>query len=224
MKGKARGHGLRARIATFLLRRFAWVVNKVRLVYFIVINRDAVPRKGGLIIACNHISALDPVFLWCVLRRPAIAIAMAELWAKRIVRWVMNLLKHIPVDRKDPASRAKALEDAVLAVRHGGIVIIYPHGRCVRKGENEAQVKFQAGVYEIARQSGAPVLAAHISGTNNMLPLGKDRAKGEKRFVRKAEIRLAFAPTLMQVDEDTTADEFLTELRATINGLAPVNS
>lgn len=224
MKNTTRGYSLRARTTTFLFRSLARIIYYLRVVNFTAINRKATSLKGPLIIACNHISLLDPVFLWCVLRRPAVALAMAELWLKKVSRWAMNLLRHIPVDRRSPASRAKALEEAAHVLRRGGIILIFPQGRCVGKQEDEAQVRYQDGVYKLAKATGAPILAAHITGTNVMLPLSKDHVKGEKRFNRKARICLAFAPELIYADDYSTKEEALAALRHTINSLASTNS
>jgi 1-acyl-sn-glycerol-3-phosphate acyltransferase len=224
MNNTVRGLGFRARIVTFSFRSLGRVIYYLRLISLTVLNRKAIPRKGPIIIACNHISVLDPVFLWCALRRPAIALAMAELWARKTTRWLMNLLAHIPVVRGSRESGIKAIKDAVIVLQHGGVIIIYPQGRCIGKNEDDAHVHYESGVYWIAKRSGAPVLATHISGTNDMLPLKKDRIKGKKIFDHKASVRLAFAVTMLNAGDYATKAEFLAALRKSIDSLAPTGS
>ncbi|HEU5122257.1 MAG TPA: lysophospholipid acyltransferase family protein [Candidatus Saccharimonadales bacterium] len=222
MDEKPHGQSLRARCTTFVLRVIGRIIYHLRFISLTVTNRGAIPRKGPVIIACNHISVLDPIFLWCVLRRPAVALAMAELWTMKLIRRVMCLLEHIPVERDSRKSSIKVIEDSVRVLKHGGVIIIYPHGRCVSKHENESDVRYREGVYWIAKRSGAPVLAAHISGTDIMMPLRRDRKKGEKKFRLRAKIRLTFASSLLNVGDYSAKDEFLQALRQNINHLGPV--
>jgi 1-acyl-sn-glycerol-3-phosphate acyltransferase len=219
MKEKVHGEGARVRIATFVFRSIGRSFHRFRLVRFQAVNRKAALRKDAFIIACNHISFLDPIFLWCVLKRPAVALAMAELWAMKIIRSVMKILQHIPVYRGVTGKGDQVVQDSARVLKRGGIILIYPQGRCVRQSEDEANVRYKEGVYLIAKQSGAPVLPAHISGTNVMLPLKKDWKSGVKKFRLRARVRLAFGSEALHVG-DMSKEDFLRTLRQRIDSLA----
>lgn len=78
---KPRGLQPHAWAITKVLRGFLRTLVMFRLFNVLVINRDAVPQKGAVIIACNHISILDPVFLWGAVRRNAVAQSYGEFLA-----------------------------------------------------------------------------------------------------------------------------------------------
>ena len=66
------------------------------------IGSRRVPRQGAVLLACNHISLLDPVIvLWlgeCT-RRKVRFLAMAELWNTPVLRFFLEHTHQIPVDR-----------------------------------------------------------------------------------------------------------------------------
>lgn len=166
--------GLR-RLATLLtrwLRTFPRMIVFFKIVKVIVKGRNHIPHTGAVIIACTHISILDPIYLWGALRRNGIAVAMAELWRIVIVSWVMRLLGHIPIQRGNSESAARMIAAAIKVLNHGGLIIIYPEGKCSKTGE---LLPLKDGVAQIAfgTDKSVTVIPASISGTNKVLPLGK---------------------------------------------------
>src|SRR5688572_14617841 len=117
------------------LRRFLRMIVFFRIAKSIVKGRHHIPLTGPVVIACNHISILDPIYLWGALRRNGVAVAMAELWRIVIVGWVMRLMGHIPIRRKDSASAAQMIAASIGVLNHGGLLIIYPEGKCSETGE-----------------------------------------------------------------------------------------
>ncbi|MBJ8344231.1 1-acyl-sn-glycerol-3-phosphate acyltransferase [Antrihabitans sp. YC2-6] len=211
---RPRGLGKRAAITTVLVRRLARFLAFIKFVRVTVVNREVVPRKGAAIVACNHISIADPVFLWGALRRRAIAIAMAELWTMPKASWLMKLLGAIPVVRGDRNSGNQALEMATQVIEYGGLVMIYPTGKCVSPG---ADVDYKIGVAKIAFATGTPVYPAGIVGSNNVLPLKRDR-NGGKAFRRDQRVRVAFGPPLHPADF-TSPEQLLIRIRSEIEAL-----
>ena len=212
---RPRGLGKRAWLTTRLLRRIARFLAFIRFVDVTVINREAVPKKGAAIVACNHISISDPVFLWGALRRRAIAIAMAELWENPLIGWLMKLLGHIPVKRGNSDSGTQAIDLAVRVVEHGGLVLIYPSGKCA--GPNE-RPEYKIGVALLAFATSAPVYPAGIVGSNNVMPLARHRAGG-KRFRRDQKVRIVFGEPLKPADFQGPR-ELLAQLQRDIEDLA----
>ena len=62
-------------------------------------GRDHVPRKGGVILAANHKSFLDPFVIGCCVRRPVYFVAKRELFARRWQGWLLNALGAFPIRR-----------------------------------------------------------------------------------------------------------------------------
>jgi len=122
-------------------------------------NGVDLPEKGPAIIACNHISGLDPFLLFAACKRP-IHFLIAENQYRRFgVQWLFKLAGCIPVDttgRGDGAIRA-----AARALEEGQIIALFPQGGIHR--EHAPRNKLKRGVYKLAEMSGAPVYPFHIS-------------------------------------------------------------
>ncbi len=139
---------------------------------FSVSGTEKVPKKGGLIIACNHISDMDPPILGFAIPRTAAFMAKIELFRSRFGKFVMDELKAFPVNRSGVDTGA--VRRAVDHLRHGMAVVIYPEGTRSRNGR---MLPGKAGISLIAAVSGAPVQPAFIWGTDHPM----------KAFLRKDE-------------------------------------
>ena len=163
-----------------------------KIVKAIVKGRGHVPPTGAVIIACNHISILDPIYLWGALRRNGVAVAMAELWRIWVISWVMRLLGHIPIQRKNPESAARMIAAAIRVLNHYGLIIIYPEGKCSETGE---LLPLKDGVAQIAFGADVPVtvIPAYITGDEqSVAPREMDSAAQAPRtsHLRRATSRL----------------------------------
>lgn len=201
LRGRRRpvGLGKRAWLTTKVVRRLLRFLAWSRFVRVTVVNRDVVPARGPVLVASNHISMLDAVFLWGALRRRAMAVAMAELWTWPVVGWLVRRLGHVPVVRRDPQSGQQALEHAEWILRHGGVMLIYPEGRCVPPGRSEP---YKPGVAKLALATGVPIIPVATTGTDNVLPL---RARNGDRpaFDRSRPVTIRFGTPIDPADFDS---------------------
>ena len=206
--------GLRglATMMTRWLRTFPRMIVFLKIAKAIVKGRHNVPPTGAVLIACNHISILDPIYLWGALRRNGVAVAMAELWRIWIVSWVMRIMGHIPIQRKNPASAARMIAACIRVLNHGGLIIIYPEGKCSETGE---LLPLKDGVAQIVYGAEVPVtvIQAYISGTNRVLPLKKWLPR------LKHTVYLTF-DTPLDPASFTTHEEFLAALEARFRAMA----
>ncbi|MFZ1301040.1 MAG: lysophospholipid acyltransferase family protein [Candidatus Microsaccharimonas sp.] len=211
---KPRGLGKRAWLTTRLGRSLLMFLAKFKIFNVTVHNRSAVPKQGAVIVASNHISMADPVFLWGALRRNAIAMAMAELWKTAPISWIMRMLDQTPVKRGDKESHKQALERSKKVLRNGGLVIIYPEGKCA-SGDNMLQL--QRGVAILAFETGTSVIPAGIKGSNLVKPL----EKGSK-LNRHAHVDMRFGERLNPADFSgpDAMEDFLAELGQRISDLS----
>lgn len=212
---RPKGLGKRAWVTTKLVRRVLRGLAWSRFVHVTVIGRESVPAHGPVIVASNHISMLDAVFLWGALRRRAIAIAMAELWSWPVVGWLVRRLGQIPVVRKDSASGQAAMTQAETILRHGGVLIIYPEGRLVGPGETEP---YKPGVAKLALATGVPIVPVGTWGTDRVLPMRRVRGDG-KAFDRSQRVRIHFDAPLDPAEFDDP-DKLLEVLRSRIEELS----
>ena len=120
-----------------------------------------VPLDGPLIVACNHVSNLDPPALGCVLPRRLRYMAKQELFDVPVLGALIGRLGAYPVDRH--GSAAAAIKRSVEILRAGGAVGIFPEGGRNLEGTNEVR----QGVALLASLGRAPVLPACVIGTRN---------------------------------------------------------
>jgi 1-acyl-sn-glycerol-3-phosphate acyltransferase len=143
---------------------------------------ENLPADGGLIIAANHVSEIDPFavgeFLLDNGRLPRF-LAKAELFRKAPVKWVLNGAEQIPVSRNS-VDAALALQPAVEALRRGECVLIYPEGSATRDPQMWP-MKARTGIARLALLSGAPVIPIAQWGPEQLLPY---RARRPRLFPR----------------------------------------
>src|SRR5689334_7460370 len=94
------------------------------------IEVDGLPHipDGPSILAANHRSFMDSIFLALVVERPVSFLAKAEYFDRRRTAWIFRSTGQIPVRRGSPAGAHRALDAALDVLRDGGIVGIYPEG------------------------------------------------------------------------------------------------
>ena len=116
---------------------------------------SSVPETGPAILACNHVSVLDPLFLVASNRRMISFLVAQEYYDNAWMRRLLEQTYSIPVrrDRRD----VSALLQARRLLEDGRVLGICPEG-----GINRDQT--QKGVAWLVRESAAPVVPAHISG------------------------------------------------------------
>lgn len=115
---------------------------------------------GGVLVAANHISGLDPLLLITASRRPLRFLIAEEEYNRFGLRWLFKAAGCIPVDRggrTDAAFRA-----AVRALKAGEAVALFPHGRIFLDDQPESRVK--PGVLRLAQLANAPIVPARIEG------------------------------------------------------------
>ena len=147
--------------------------------------------KGGLIVAANHRSFLDPFSIGGILpwRRPMNYVAKVELFERRWQGWLLSRLGAFPIRRGE--SDEESMETARLVVERGGTVCIFPEGTRIRRG---SLAEPKRGVGRLALQTGAPVIPAAVLGTEHV-------RRGWRIRPRKVKVRLGKAMTFPRADD-----------------------
>ena len=129
-----------------------------------------IPAEGGVVIAANHVSHLDPftfsLFLYDQGRLPRF-LAKSELFGIPVARRILTATGQIPVHRLS-ADAAQAFAAAVAAVQQGKAVVVYPEGTLTRQPDLWPMVG-KTGAARIALASGAPVVPVAQWGANEIL-------------------------------------------------------
>ncbi|HEX3750624.1 MAG TPA: lysophospholipid acyltransferase family protein [Streptosporangiaceae bacterium] len=161
-----------------------------------VTGADHVPETGGAILASNHLSILDSVFLPFMLKRPVTFTAKSEYFtsrhpAMRLMGRYLRATGQIPVDRDGARAAQATLEAALALLRQGQLFGIYPEGT---RSPDGRLYRGRPGVGWLALNSGLPVIPVAMIGTDRVLPpghsvprLGKVRIKIGKPLTFRTE-------------------------------------
>jgi 1-acyl-sn-glycerol-3-phosphate acyltransferase len=162
-----------------------------------VTGAEYVPATGGAILASNHLSILDSVFLPFMLKRPVTFTAKSEYFtsrhpAMRVMGTYLRATGQIPVDREGARAAQQMLDGALDLLRQGELFGIYPEGT---RSPDGRLYRARPGVGWLALNSGLPVIPVAMFGTDRVLPpghsvprLGKVRIKIGKPLTFEAEL------------------------------------
>lgn len=175
---------------------------------------DNVPRRGPAILASNHVSFCDSIFLPLVLRRRLTFVAKAEYFEQRRTAWFFRAMGQIPVKRGGGPASMRALDAATDVLESGGLFGIYPEGTRSPDGRLH---RGHTGVARLALRTGAPVLAVAMVGTREAQPIGKVWPRLFMPVTIRISRPMRFDPD-RPVDNPTAlrpiTDEIMFELRA----------
>ncbi len=128
---------------------------------------DNLQGEQGFVIVSNHCSILDIPTIIAALPIPVRFIAKKSLIWFPLFGWFLYFSGHVLIDRQNPSSTLKSLNQAASLLKKGISIIVFPEG--TRSPNGEVQ-EFKSGGFLLALQSKAPLVPVTISGTYSMLP------------------------------------------------------
>ncbi len=131
---------------------------------------ENVPHTGGAVIASNHVSYLDFIFVGlAAYERDRLVRFMAKksVFTSRVSGPWMRGMKHIPVDRE---AGAAAFAEAITALQDGELIGIFPEATISRSWELK---KFKTGVSRLALQAGVPIVPMVVWGGQRIFTVDK---------------------------------------------------
>src|SRR5882757_9887007 len=143
--------------------RIGWTVFRAMYATYFhwrVFNAERVPLEGGVILASNHSSFLDPPLVGSGLHRDINYLARESLFRFPGVGALLRSWNAVPVDRDGGGARGlKAILDRLLA---GGAIILFPEGTRSRDGELQPA---RSGIGLTVIKSTAAVVPVRVFGT-----------------------------------------------------------
>ena len=148
----------------------------LRLIFWPKVEgRDNVPDNGAAIIASNHLSFSDSIFMPLMVRRKVTFVAKAEYFTGKglkgfLVRAFFTGTGTIPVDRSGGRAAQAALDTGLRILREGKLFGIYPEGT---RSPDGRLYRGKTGVARLALESGAPVIPVVMLNADEIQPPGK---------------------------------------------------
>ena len=124
-----------------------------------VYNAERVPLKGGVVLASNHASYLDPPLIGAGVRRLVNFLARENLFSIPVIGWVLRRWEVVPVDRDGGgAVGLRAILQRLLA---GGAIVLFPEGTRTHDGKLQPA---RSGIGLTVIKSNAPVVPVRVFG------------------------------------------------------------
>lgn len=125
-----------------------------------IVGEENIPAKGGVILASNHISAVDTLVLPSLMKRHLTFPAKAELFKggrgpmSEVVAWAIKAVDQVPLDRSGGKASMDGLGPILQVLLDGGAAGIYPEGT---RSPDGRLYKGKTGVARLALAAGVPV-------------------------------------------------------------------
>jgi 1-acyl-sn-glycerol-3-phosphate acyltransferase len=139
-----------------------------------VTGLEHVPASGPAILASNHLSFIDSMYLPLVISRPMVFPAKAEYFSAtgplgRIWAAYLRSTNQLEIDRNEARSAQATLEAAAGIIRAGNLFGFYPEGT---RSPDGRLYRGRSGLGWLVLNTGAPVIPVAMMGTRKMLPPG----------------------------------------------------
>ncbi|QTX06087.1 lysophospholipid acyltransferase family protein [Agromyces archimandritae] len=140
-----------------------------------VTGLENIPKSGGAILASNHLSFIDSIFLPLVVDRPVAFLAKSEYFTgKGLKGWATRLFfqasGQLPIDRSGGKASEASLNTGLRVLGEQRLLGIYPEGTRSPDGK---LYRGRTGVARMVLESGVPVVPVAMIGTEKVMPIGK---------------------------------------------------
>ncbi|KZX21860.1 lysophospholipid acyltransferase family protein [Rathayibacter tanaceti] len=156
-----------------------------------VVGADRVPQTGGVILASNHLSFIDSVFLPLVIERNMVFLAKSDYftgrglkgWATRMFFTATGML---PIDRSGGKASEASLNTGLRVLAGGHALGIYPEGT---RSPDGRMYRGRTGVARMVLEARVPVIPVAMIDTARIMPIGR-------RLPRLGRIGIVFGEPL----------------------------
>ena len=136
---------------------------------------ENIPTSGAAILASNHLSFSDSIFLPLQSRRPVVFLAKSEYFTGKgikgaLVRWFFKSTGQLPIDRSGGKASEASLNTGLGVLSQGLLLGIYPEGTRSPDGK---LYRGRTGIARMALESKVPVIPVAMIDTEKVQPIGK---------------------------------------------------
>ncbi|WP_236828873.1 MULTISPECIES: 1-acyl-sn-glycerol-3-phosphate acyltransferase [unclassified Blastococcus] len=140
---------------------------------------ENVPASGAAILASNHLSAADWIFMPLQLKRRVTFLAKAEYFTGTGVKGFLQRAffagaGQVPIDRSSASAAEDAIRTGIRILRDGQLLGIYPEGT---RSPDGRLFRGKIGVARMALETGVPVIPVAMVYTSRRLPFGRSLMK-----------------------------------------------
>lgn len=144
-----------------------------------IVGAEHIPREGGVILASNHLSFIDSVFLPLMIERRVYFLAKSEYFSGKGVKgWLtkhfMLATGQLPIDRSGGQASEASLITGLGVLESGNVLGIYPEGTRSPDGK---LYRGRTGVARMILEAGVPVLPVAMIDTEKAMPIGRKLPK-----------------------------------------------
>jgi 1-acyl-sn-glycerol-3-phosphate acyltransferase len=145
---------------------------------------EHVPDTGAAILASNHLSAADWIFMPLQLKRRVTFLAKAEYFTGKGVKGFLQRAffsgsGQVPIDRSSASAAENAIQTGIRTLREGKVLGIYPEGT---RSPDGRLFRGKTGVARMTLETGAPVIPVAMVYSSRKLPFGKKLTRVQVRF------------------------------------------
>ncbi|MEI7419722.1 MAG: lysophospholipid acyltransferase family protein, partial [Actinomycetes bacterium] len=168
-------HDRRCTMWYFLLKNI--VLGPVLKVLFRpwVRGSEKIPTDGAAILASNHLSFSDSIFLPLMLRRPVVFLAKSEYFTGKgikgtLSRWFFKGTGQLPIDRSGGKASEAALNTGLGVLGQGQLLGIYPEGT---RSPDGRLFRGRTGIARMVLEAKVPVFPVAMIDTEKVQPIGR---------------------------------------------------
>ena len=139
-----------------------------------VTGHENIPKTGGVIMASNHLSFIDSVFLPLVMDRRISFLAKSDYYTGRgakswMIKNFLSATGMIPIDRSGGKASEASLQTGLGVLARGEVLGIYPEGT---RSPDGRLYRGRTGVARMILESGVPVVPVAMIDTEKVMPIG----------------------------------------------------
>lgn len=139
-----------------------------------VIGAENIPAEGAVILASNHLSFVDSIFLPLVIDRDMVFLAKSEYFTGKGIkgwatRWFMKGTGMLPIDRSGGKASEASLNTGLKVLSEGRVLGIYPEGT---RSPDAKLYRGRTGIARMVLEGHVPVIPVAMIDTEKVMPIG----------------------------------------------------